>query len=284
MATAEEIELERKKLALEEEKFRSTHALAVRQFEIEKGKHGESFTSKLTKNPMAIVTLVLGVLTCVQYLQSEATKRQESKLAEAARLQEMQIAQARAAADADRLWRVALIEFLEHQRADLFSTDATKRREAIAMLEASFPSDYAGPVLTKLQMLQSGTETPSAKVLASELLEPLLRELSASKAAFDKLGPNDEVNEQAIRAANQKARELLVTKAAMIPPHLRQDAIQLIEHYDAWFAEDERVRDQRRTGQQAPFVFAGTRGIAFPENAERRFREELRKAREKPGG
>ena len=273
MPAQEELELERQKLALEEEKFRKTHQLELQKFETERGKHGEWWLVKLSKNPMAIVSLVLGVLSFLQYRSAEAN-----------RAQEMQLAEARAVADADRLWRVALIEFLEHQRADLFATDAAKRKEAVAMLEASFPSEYAGPVLNKLKLLQSSNEKPTSQVLIRELLEPLMQELDASKVAFDRLGPDDKVNEQAIRAANRKARDLLVSKAALIPPHLRQDALQLIEHYDAWFAEDERVRSQRKMTQQAPYVFAGTRGVPFPGNAERRFREELKQLQDKPGG
>ena len=250
MGTQEDVEL--RKVELEEKKF-----------EFETSKHSEWWITKATKNPMAIVALVGVVISFVQYRSSETSREQE-----------MDLARANAETEDDRLWRVALIEFLQEQRADLFSDDKKKRQESIAMLEASFPSRYSTAVINKLQIIQGGDAAADPKVVVAELLEPLVKELDASKQAFLALQPNDTANEQKLREANRKARDLLVTKATLVPPELRQDALQLVEHYDAWFAEYERVRGPGKT-DQAPFVFAGPAGFPVPQNAERKLREGL---------
>lgn len=265
MPTPEEVEVRLKQLAFEEKKFEATHALEREKFEADASRHDEGIVAKVSKNPAALVALVLGIVSYVQF-----------DISSAARQQELDLARAKNEAEDDRLWRGALIGFLENQRDDLFSKDPEAKQQALAMLEACFPSRYAIAVTTKLQVLQADSGAADKKQVVRELLEPLIAQLTVSREAFDKLKPNDEENEQKIRAANQKARELLVSKAELIPEHLKKDAVALIEHYDAWFAEYDKVRGEKAMTQQA-YVFAGTRGVPFPRVSAQRFRAELDK-------
>lgn len=257
---ATEAEVAERKIALEEKKFA-----------FEQSRHHDGMFAQVARHPMAIVALIGGVLSFMQWRLTETSRQQEKALAEA-----------NAKAEYDRQWRVALIAFLEKQRTDLFSEDEGKRQQAIAVLEVSFPFSYSSAVVNKLKLVQ-GAESKveeDPQVVVAQLLDPLIKELDTSRAAFDRLKPNDTENETIIRDANRRARDMLVNKAKLVPPELRQDALQLIEHYDAWFAEYARAREGKNMAvQQAnePFVFAGPGGVPFPQNAEQKFREALKR-------
>jgi hypothetical protein len=68
-------------------------------------------------------------------------------------------------------------------------------------------------------------------------------------------------------------RNLLVEKGLLIPGNLQPDALKLIEHYDAWLREYDRVRPGGVRDPNVPWVFVGPQGVPFPVESEKRFME-----------
>lgn len=105
--------------------------------------------------------------------------------------------------------------------------------------------------------------------LLLELLGPMMIHLDRTKDYFDVWSARNTVLATAvIRDSNEAVRMLLTSKADLIPPDLVDDAIALVEHYDAWIAEYERVQREGDT----PYVFVGPKGKPFPNESEARFR------------
>jgi hypothetical protein len=105
----------------------------------------------------------------------------------------------------------------------------------------------------------------------------LVFHLDRTKEAFGRwTSKNLYLEAKVIRESNMAARDLLVKKTELIPEELRPDALRLVEHYDVWLEEFERVRVGRGGSEPAedqPFVFAGPKGYPFPIEAARHFRE-----------
>lgn len=120
--------------------------------------------------------------------------------------------------------------------------------------------------------------------LLSELLAPMMLHLDRTKDYFQVWSAKNTVlATKVIHDSNKAVRTLLTSKAELIPPDLVDDAIELVVHYDAWFAEYERVQRERDT----PYVFVGPKGKPFPTKSEARFRkryEELVSATAWPTG
>jgi hypothetical protein len=105
-----------------------------------------------------------------------------------------------------------------------------------------------------------------------ELLRPLSVEFDRTKAAFDRWNQEDlSLESETIRDGNLRARTLLREKAHLIPDSLREDQKKLIEHYDRWLEEYDRVRVRRTKDPDASFVFV----YSFPQESEQRFRQRL---------
>jgi hypothetical protein len=102
-----------------------------------------------------------------------------------------------------------------------------------------------------------------------ELLGPMMIHLDRTKDYFEVWSPRNTVlATSVIHDSNKAVRNLLMSHAELIPLDLVDDAIALVEHYDAWFVEYERVRRARDT----PYVFVGPTGKPFPRESEARFR------------
>ena len=107
----------------------------------------------------------------------------------------------------------------------------------------------------------------------SQLLGPLWMQLDRTKRAFDRWqSKNLYLEAKIIREGNLVIRDLLLSKADLIPPKLRGDAGRLVEHYDRWLEEYERVRGAVQPDLEASFVFAGPKGSPFPTTAEANFK------------
>ena len=81
-----------------------------------------------------------------------------------------------------------------------------------------------------------------------------------------------------LRVGNETIRDLLLGNAHLTPRALLEDAGKLVEHYDRWIEEFERLRPPIDPALSAPFswpgpIWVGPQGFAFPRDAERRFRE-----------
>jgi hypothetical protein len=108
----------------------------------------------------------------------------------------------------------------------------------------------------------------------AELLGPMYMQLDRTKRAFRRWERKNLFLEvKVIRDGNVAIRDLLLTRAQLIPPDLLEDAGKLIEHYDRWLEEFERVRESEQPDLETPFVFVGPKGYPFPVQAEASFRK-----------
>lgn len=113
--------------------------------------------------------------------------------------------------------------------------------------------------------------------MASEyctLLVPLVVQLDRTKDAFDRWRErNLPLESQTIRDGNLKARDLLEKHSQLVPPELQEARRKLVQHYDRWLEEYQKLREE--TKSKEPFVFVGPKGYPFPTDAEARFRARL---------
>ncbi|WP_310467476.1 hypothetical protein [Sphingomonas sp.] len=112
------------------------------------------------------------------------------------------------------------------------------------------------------------------KALA-ELFGPARMQLARIKRAFGRWNRrNDHLETNIIREGNVFLRDLFLAKGHLLPPELFEDAEKLVEHFDAWLEEYERVRVSKSEGDKT-FVFAGPQGYPFPRDSERRIVEHM---------
>ena len=110
----------------------------------------------------------------------------------------------------------------------------------------------------------------------SELLGPMRMQFGRTARAFARYdSTNIYLEAKILRDGNMAIRDLLLANGHLIPPELLDDADRLIEHYDVWLEEFERVRGGSEPDLQATFVYAGPKGFRFPGDAEDRFRDAL---------
>jgi hypothetical protein len=108
----------------------------------------------------------------------------------------------------------------------------------------------------------------------SELLGPLYIQFDRTSRAFSRWqSKNLFLEAKVIKEGNLTIRDLLLSKSYLIPPALLEDASTLIEHYDRWLEEFERIRNDQNPDLDTPFVFVGTKGFPFPIDAETNFRK-----------
>ncbi|MCW5596603.1 MAG: hypothetical protein KIT42_12090 [Rhodocyclaceae bacterium] len=112
----------------------------------------------------------------------------------------------------------------------------------------------------------------------SELFGPLYMQLERTRRAFGRWNTkNIYLEAKVMRDGNEKARNLLLKKGHLIPSQLIEHAGALIEHYDAWLEEFDRVRGTNAPTSDEPFVFVGTKGHPFPSDAECAFKAEFKR-------
>ena len=107
----------------------------------------------------------------------------------------------------------------------------------------------------------------------AELFGPLYMQLERTARAFSRWNTrNLYLEAKVMREGNETSRNLLLSKGHLIPPDLMEHAGALIEHYDAWLEEFDRIRGPDSHASDEPFVFVGPHGRPFPRNAEAAFR------------
>ncbi len=112
----------------------------------------------------------------------------------------------------------------------------------------------------------------------TDLLAPLNMQFDRTEKAFKRWKEKNLYLEmKVVKVGNETIRDLLLLKGHLIPPVLREDAGRLIEHYDVWLEKFEKQRLSENPDLNAPFVFVGPDGYAFPSDAEKNFREVFRK-------
>ncbi|ACU07824.1 hypothetical protein FIC_01376 [Flavobacteriaceae bacterium 3519-10] len=124
-----------------------------------------------------------------------------------------------------------------------------------------------------LQMMQKSGHAWKEKAI-SELFGPLCFQLSRTQSAFNRYkAKNLFLEAEVLKNSNQKIRDLLLEKSYLIPPDLTEHAKNLVEHYDVWLEEFNRLREGENQAQDKNFVFVGPKGFPFPKTAEKKFRE-----------
>jgi len=117
------------------------------------------------------------------------------------------------------------------------------------------------------------TRTWSEQVL-SELLGPIVMQLDRTGRAFARWQQrNAYIETKIMKVANETTMDLLLRKGHLIPPDLLDEAGRLVEHYDRWLEEYDRVRGGAEPQLDEPFVFAGPKGYPFPIDAEKKFKQ-----------
>ena len=110
------------------------------------------------------------------------------------------------------------------------------------------------------------------------LLGPMTIQLDRTKRAFGRWNEKKLYLElKVVREANLAVRDLLLGKPHLIPPDLRSDAGDLVQHYDVWLEEFEKLRGGDEPDLTSEFVYAGPAGYPFPKEAEKRLVERYEK-------
>lgn len=113
----------------------------------------------------------------------------------------------------------------------------------------------------------------------AELLGPVNMQLDRTERAFRRWTTRSLFLEaKVIREGNQCIRDLLLAKGHLIPPDLLEDAGKLIEHYDRWLEEFDKVRGDRNPKLDESFVFVGVgpNAVPFPRESADRFQQRFR--------
>lgn len=98
-----------------------------------------------------------------------------------------------------------------------------------------------------------------------------------TKRAFDRWdGKNLYLEANVIREGNTIIRDILLTKGHLIPSDLLEHAGKLIDHYDNWLEEFDRVRIKKESGENVAFFFT----YDFPRDSVAAFKESFRKIRD----
>lgn len=106
----------------------------------------------------------------------------------------------------------------------------------------------------------------------SELLGPINMLLNRTDTAFKRLTANNKfVEAKILKESNEKIRDLLLQKGHLIPLELIDDANKLVEHFDRYLEEFEKIRGGQNPDLDAPFVFVGTQGFPFPRSSAHNF-------------
>ncbi|MEA2664343.1 MAG: hypothetical protein QOI11_1287, partial [Candidatus Eremiobacteraeota bacterium] len=81
-----------------------------------------------------------------------------------------------------------------------------------------------------------------------ELLGPLYMQFDRTRRAFERYSTNGShlyLEAKVIRVGNETIRDLLLTKGHLISPDLLEDAGRLVEHYDRWLEEFDKLRNEK---------------------------------------
>lgn len=111
----------------------------------------------------------------------------------------------------------------------------------------------------------------------SELLGPMFMQLDRTERAFGRWRKKDLYLEaKVVREGNLTIRDLLLVRADLVPPALLDDAGRLVEHYDQWLEEFDRLRGDGAHESDAEYVFVGPQGFPFPRDSADRFQAAFR--------
>jgi hypothetical protein len=109
----------------------------------------------------------------------------------------------------------------------------------------------------------------------SEVLGPIYLLFERTKLALARQKPNSRyIEEEIYKKSNIAIRDILLSKAHLIPPDLLEDAAKLIDHYDHWL---ETYRQKREVeGSTDAYVFT----FNFPKDSDKKFKDTFHRFRD----
>ena len=114
-------------------------------------------------------------------------------------------------------------------------------------------------------------EIQENKKILNELVGPVVMGMHVTKRAFKRYSVGGGYLENfVLKEANKKNRDLLMDMGHMLQGDMLMHALCLIEHYDAWLGEWDRMRAIDDT---KGLVWAGPAGYPFPKLSEEAFME-----------
>ena len=170
--------------------------------------------------------------------------------------------------------KLSLLALAHMRDANLLPRELFQSIESIASVDDPEVAAFAQVALGSTRLRQDLSQ--AERTLLLELLLPVKIHLERTRSAFkdwmdlEYKTPNVEM-EKLIKASNSVISSLLRSKWHLIPRDLQPDALQLLEHYDAWLAEYNRLRPNGVRDPNTPYVFVGPQGFPFPGKAEERF-------------
>jgi hypothetical protein len=176
--------------------------------------------------------------------------------------------------------KLALLALTYMRNARKFPPELLQAVESIAALDD--PEIAAAANLALGRTLPQDGLGSDDRALLFELLLPIKVHFDRTRQAFTAwvenkpTKPNIEI-EDAIKASNSVIRNILTNKWHLLPADLQKDAMRLIEHYDAWQEEYDRLRPGGVRDPNVPYVFAGPKGVPFPADAEQHFIDRYKK-------
>jgi hypothetical protein len=145
------------------------------------------------------------------------------------------------------------------------------------LVSGSVMAALLGMVLARKTDLFRSRRTWKERSIA-DLLGPIYMQFERTKRAFKRYDANNTFLEaKVIREGNVTIRDLLLKNTHLVPPDLLEDAARLVEHYDRWLEEYEKLRSAESPDLESPFVFVGPKGFLFPRDAEERFKATFKK-------
>jgi hypothetical protein len=225
---------------------------------------------------------ISGVISYVQIREADTAKEKDRLQKQ----QELTLTER----EQNRRSKLDFAQFVSSHMNDLLADDQRKHAIIRDVMLATFPPEVAAVTFQQLALTvpdavktiwREGPKEAKSQVL-SELLAPMVIQLERTKSAFNRwISKNLYLEAKIIRDGNLIIRDLLLRKAHLIPGDLRLDANRLVEHYDVWLEEFDRIRGDAtpnlRGGTEPnlnePFVFAGPKGYPFPVDSAERFKE-----------
>jgi len=103
-----------------------------------------------------------------------------------------------------------------------------------------------------------------------ELIGPVVMHLFRTKRAFNRYkGEDGYLEAEVLYKGNKSIRDMLLQKGYLLDASMLEHAIKLIEHYDVWLEEYEKITKKKSSSVR--FVFSGPSGFPFPQDSEQAF-------------
>lgn len=271
------LDLEREKLALDKRRFEKSDTFINRN-------SGVIITGLITLMVALITRWVnnnqLKIANIAKERELDLTNQHnqnELEISDRQKRSELEQAYWQKEVEEERLWRSALLDFLEKHHNELLSSDPLEKEQTQTMLNIAFPARFAKKTIQRYDLITSPSANIGRKSVRKKVFEvllmPLIANFDKTHKAFTKYF-DDPKAEDDLLSGNRGNLDILSENMELIPTNFKNDALKLVEHYNAWLEEYNRIRLGNDSDKpESRFVFAGPNGFPYPKDAERKFRE-----------